>query len=857
MQAAGDGEERVRNGLLALYDFSAAEGEMVLDRSGVGSPVDLKISEKYLDAVSRTAGSLELHSPGIIRGPSRAAKIADAIRITGEVTVEVWLESPPNASGRFIAMAPSNGQRNFAFGQKDDRFELIFRTTRTGTSGGDPLTVEHTADGGLTHFVYTRDRTGRTRVFLNGELRKEVFGTGSLEGFERFPLTLGNESSADEPWLGTFHLVAFYGRDLLAREVLQNYQAGANFRAPSLADSEDAPAGELFKTKIAPLLSAKCLECHDSSSKSGGLDLSKYEAVLTAGKGTVLTPGDADASKLVTLVDSEKMPLGRAPLRAEEKKLLREWIDGGAEWTLETLVRANPESEESTIESWVQRLTVPEYVATVRGALGVDISAEAAELLPPDARADGFKNTAYNLNVDLQHVASYAQLAQLIVGKIDAEEFARGFGEAETLTADALEPLIAKMGSHVLRAPLEEEELSMYKSLASAVADAGGDFQEVARYLLEAMLQSPRLLYRIEGQRGDGTAWPVGEYELASRLSYIIWGASPDEELLSAAHAGELHDPKSFDAQVERMLADPRAVERSTQFISEWLDLDRLANLQPSEKKFPAWDAKLAKDMREETLAFFREVAWEQQRPLVDLLNAQFTYATPELARHYGIAPQGQGSQGQGLRRYDLSGTPSRGGLLTHGSVLTMGGDEASMVTRGLFVLTELLLSEVGNPPPGLDTPPPPSSPGRSHRAISMERVESPACGGCHSRFEPLAFGLEKFDGVGAYHEKDEHGNALREDGKVLFPGAGEAVEYKTSAELMDMLAGSERVRQAIIRKLTQFALGRPLGAADEPSIDRIVEATSEDRGAYGSLITALVKSDLVQTMRTEPVARD
>gem|GEM_PF-4924628 len=144
-------------------------------------------------------------------------------------------------------------------------------------------------------------------------------------------------------------------------------------------------------------------------------------------------------------------------------------------------------------------------------------------------------------------------------------------------------------------------------------------------------------------------------------------------------------------------------------------------SLQPNKEKFPQWDPAIAADMREETLRFFRDLLWERERPLTDLLNAQFTYATPRLAKHYGLEPKDEG-----FARYDLSSIPSRGGLLTQGGVLTIGGDEAAMVTRGLFALEELLLGKVGNPPPGLDTTPPPSMPGRSHRAISEERVNAP-----------------------------------------------------------------------------------------------------------------------------------
>jgi hypothetical protein len=323
---------------------------------------------------------------------------------------------------------------------------------------------------------------------------------------------------------------------------------------------------------------------------------------------------------------------------------------------------------------------------------------------------------------------------------------------------------------------------------------------------------------------------------------------------MRAAGAGDLYDRSGVDAQVRRMLDDPRAIERSVRFIEEWLDLERLGNLRPDPARFPAWSDQLAADMREETLEFFRDVVWRQKRPLADLLNAQVTYLTPRLAAHYGLEALDPEAAGGGLARYDLASIPARGGLLTQGSVLTVGGDDASMVTRGLFVLHDLLRGAVKDPPPGLDTTPIPAEPGQSRRDIAERRVVNPSCGGCHAKFEPLAFALEKYDGVGAYHEKDEHGNALREDGEILLPGAGEAVRYGSTAELMDLLAASGRVRECITWKLTQFALGRPLTRDDAPFVERIHQDAQRDGGTYASLITAIARSDLVQTTRTEPV---
>jgi hypothetical protein len=174
------------------------------------------------------------------------------------------------------------------------------------------------------------------------------------------------------------------------------------------------------------------------------------------------------------------------------------------------------------------------------------------------------------------------------------------------------------------------------------------------------------------------------------------------------------------------------------------------------------------------------------------------------------------------------------------------------MVTRGLFVLHDLLRGVVKDPPPCVDTTPSPTKPGLTRRDVAEARIADKSCGGCHAKFEPLAFGLERFDGVGAYHEKDEHGNDLREDGEILFPGVAEPVRYQSSAQLMTLLAKSDRVGEVITWKVTQFALGRPLGAADAASVAEIHASSQNAGGTYAALITAIVMSDLVQTTRTE-----
>ena len=603
----------------------------------------------------------------------------------------------------------------------------------------------------------------------------------------------------------------------------------------------------MFDTQIAPLLAEHCIECHDPAIRKGGLDISRRTTALIGGEsGKVITPGKAAGSVLWESVAANEMPKSRPPLSAEEKATLRAWLDDGAEWPVEVIDPAIYLHEGHAGEVWVQRLTVPEYIETVRSAVGVDVSKEAREVLPPDLRADGFSNTAYNLTVDLKHVEAYGKLAEIIVSRMDVLQFAGKFSKSRKLsTDDTMRDQVAAMGKWLLRGPLSSNEINDYSGIATTVASAGGDFKDAMSYVVEAMIQSPRFVYRIENQHGDGSPRSVGQYELASRLSYIIWGGPPDDSLMQAADRGELADRGKLEAQVQRMLKDSRAIDQSLLFVSEWLNLGRLSSLQPNPERFPNWNAELAADMREETLAFFKEVAWEQNRPLAELLSAQVTFATPRLAAHYGLKPGGKE-----LARYDLSSVPGRGGLLTQGSVLTIGGDNASMVSRGLFVLHDLLRGTVNAPPPCVNVVPPPTRTGLTQRGIAEGRVANENCGVCHVRFEPLAYGLEKFDGIGAYHEQDKHGNAMREDGDLLFPGDAEPIHYQSSAELMKLLAASDRVQESLTWKVTQFALGRPLIAADAPVVGRLHKAAQQGGGTYSSLITAIVLSDLVQLTR-------
>jgi len=844
---------RVRAGLQVLYTFAAGQGDTVFDRSGNGTALNLKIANN--DAVKWLAGALQVNSATMIKSTAPARKIIDFAKRTRGLTIEAWVD-PVNdrqdGPARMVTLSGNTSARNFTLGQDANHYDVRLRTTATTTNGiPSTPTPAGTATTRLTHVLFTRQADGTTRIFINGQQQATAQIKGDFGNWDdSFALSLADEASGGRPWLGTMHLVAIYSRPLSATEVTQNYKAGPAAKTDEVLAQRRHE--QFFESKIAPLFAKNCLGCHGATSHKGKLNLARKTDAFKGGEsGKVILAGKPNESLLLAQVISGDMPPEGTALTEKEIKDLQQWIKNGAVWTVDVIDQALYANNRPS-EIWLQRLTISEYIGTVQQTIGVDIAEQATTLLPPDIRADGFSNTAYNLNVDLKHIETYAHLAEQIVQQVDISKFAARFSKSRKLsTDDTMRDFVANMGGWILRGPLDDREISIYSGIATTIASTGGSYNEAVGLIIEAMIQSPRFIYRVEHQRGDGSAWPVSDYEMASRMSYILWGTSPDQQLMQAAKDGRLQDAADVAAQVKRMLENPLAKKQSARFITEWLDLDRLGNLQPNAKRFPAWNTSLAQDMQRETVAFFQDIVWQQKRPLSDLFNAQFTYATPQLAEFYGIASQTNSAENE-LQRYDLSDVPERGGFLTHASILTVGGDDASMVTRGLFLLNDILRGAVNDPPPGLDTTPVAVKKGLSQRSIAEKRIANSACTGCHSKFEPLAFGLEKFNGIGVFNNQDEHGNKLRADGEILFPGTATAIKYKSPSELMDLLANNSRVQETITWKLTQFALGRPLAATDARIINQIHTAAWAHEGTYQDLMTAILTSDLVMLTQTQ-----
>ena len=463
----------------------------------------------------------------------------------------------------------------------------------------------------------------------------------------------------------------------------------------------------------------------------------------------------------------------------------------------------------------------------------MDVS-DTIDLLPADLRGEGFLNTAVTQVPLLEHIEGFGQLASVIVGRIDLPAFVAAHGSCSDFEAACVDSYLHSAGQLLYRRPLDANDLTPLQALFEQAQSLGLSFEGAAGAALEAMLQSARFLYRIESQAGSGVRALDG-YEVANRLSYLIWGAPPDSTLKAAAEAGRLSDADGIATEVERMLVDPRARETSLRYVDDWLGLHRLAG------------SSLGDDMRAETFALFSEITWEQNESLMRLFDAQYTFASRQLAEHYGLS-----DVADGVQRYDLNNDPTRIGLLTQGSILTSGGPRASYVQRGLFLLENLLCGEVGQPPPGVNDTPPTPEPGRSARYYAEERVNNGVCGRCHAQFEPVAFALGAYGGEGEYLTEDEFGNPLRTDGVFRTTYDDEGVPYSDLATFADLVASDGRVRDCLVLKFSQFAMARAVNRSDGCTLSAVQAALLDHDASYPELIWLITTQPAFRAIRSE-----
>jgi cytochrome c551/c552 len=413
--------------------------------------------------------------------------------------------------------------------------------------------------------------------------------------------------------------------------------------------------------------------------------------------------------------------------------------------------------------------------------------------------------------------------------------------------------IIAALARKAYRRPVTPADLDPILAFYRTARDARG-FEEGIEVALQRILTDPEFVFRAERDPEDaapGTVYRVSDLELASRLSFFLWSSIPDEQLLGLASQGRLHVPAVLDRQVARMLADPRSAALVQNFASQWLYLRNLRNQQPNSMAFPDFDDNLRRSFRRETELLFESIMRED-RNVVDLMTADYTFVNERLARHYGI-PNVYGSQ---FRRVPIS-DPARKGLLGQGSILmvTSHSDRTSPPVRGKWVLENLL----GTPPPAppANVPPLPETPRRDTgtEPTMRERMEqhraNPACAACHRIMDPIGFALENFDAVGAWR--------AREGGSAGTPidASGQLVDGTKVDGVVALREALVREPEAFVRTMTEklltYALGRGLSYADMPAVRGIVRGSAAQNYRFSSLVSGIVASPAFQMRTASP----
>lgn len=366
---------------------------------------------------------------------------------------------------------------------------------------------------------------------------------------------------------------------------------------------------------------------------------------------------------------------------------------------------------------------------------------------------------------------------------------------------------------------------------------------------LRAVLVSPEFLFRVE-QDPTGVApkavYRISNLELASRLSFFLWSSIPDEELLTAAVRGDLHQPSVLQKQVKRMLADERSRMLVTNFADQWLYLRNLASITPDMRAFPDFDDNLRKSFRKETHLFFESVMRED-RSVLDLLRADYSFLNERLAKHYGV-PNVYGSR---FRKVTFGPETMRGGLLRQGSILTVTSyaTRTSPVIRGKWILDNIL----GVPPP----PPPPNVPALEEAKAAMKKMtmrerlsehrKNPACSGCHKLMDPPGFSLENFDAVGRWRQAED-GTAVDASG-----GLPDGAKFTGVAGLEKaLLTRPELFATTITEKLLTYSLGRGVEFSDAPAVRQIVRQTQKSDFRFSSFIQGIAGSPSFQLRRAQ-----
>ncbi len=400
--------------------------------------------------------------------------------------------------------------------------------------------------------------------------------------------------------------------------------------------------------------------------------------------------------------------------------------------------------------------------------------------------------------------------------------------------------IVAAFGQRAWRRPLTEAEVDAVAAFLAVAQEEGEGFEAGVRLALQAILTSPHFVFRVEVDPDPtgATPRPLTDWELASRLSYFLWSSMPDDALFEAAKAGRLQDPAELEAQVRRMLKDPRATALVDNFAGQWLYLRAIDDAAPDPWVYPAWSEALREAMRAEAWLFVNGFL-RGDRDMRELLTATESHIDATLAEHYGIAPFS--APPGAFVPTDVSAF-GRGGLLRQGALLTALSypTRTSPVKRGKWVLGQLLCSEPDPPPPGVENITPEALASKTLREIMEIHRADPLCASCHVLMDPIGLGLEHFDGLGVWRETYTD-SGLPVDATGTLPGLG---DFADADGLLALLADSPAVSMCIVEKTLTYALGRGPLDGDKPYLKALTQGFEVSGRRFSDLVVLLVQSE-------------
>ncbi len=593
---------------------------------------------------------------------------------------------------------------------------------------------------------------------------------------------------------------------------------------------ERAEAAKTFKNKVTPFLTNYCGKCHTVNKQKGGVTFSPV----------LKTPERADFRLLwkrtAAQIATHDMPPedeDKQPTDAERKVVL-EWIAG--------MKRLTPKDPGQFV---IRRLSKIEYGNTLRDLFGVD--PKIAKDLPDEVLGAGFTNSLSPLLVE-----QYLSLANEVVdrvfappGKPPTAVQQRIFGSPPAAGADekaAARKVAQSLARQAYRRPPTPDEIDVLMRVFALAKDQGKSYTDSLRLMTKAILVSPQFIFITPGKASDGKAGDIvalDDYQLASRLSYFLWATMPDGELSALADAGKLHEPETLAKQTKRMLADPRSRALFDGFGAQWLGVDKLAEKPFDNAKFPQMDAGLRGAMYDEARLFFESIVREN-RSVTEFIDCNYTFLNATLAKVYGMEGAVTGAQ---MQRVVLKNT-NRGGVLTMPGVLATSSfpNRTSAVNRGVWVLEQVLGEQIPPPPPNV-----PALDKQDQKKVAnltlRQRTElhrsNAVCANCHKILDPIGFGLENFDAIGRWRDKDDSGGPI--DATGVLPGGK---KFTTPTELKRII--SERkddFTRTLASKMMAYALGRQSEGYDEIVADQLANVIAKDGYRMQTVIVGVVTS--------------